>query len=116
MLTNKNLPLIPILPINNIGRFLLELDEYTSARARYSSMVAAAPSISARRDLLPHVTMSASEHTLSEHNTNVLSDLCGSLSDVATLAGSDEGRSLLGDWLEAAADGVINFWAEERVV
>ncbi len=52
---------------------------------------------------------------MSEHATNVLSDLCGSLRGVAEMAGTEEGGRVLGEWVGREGEGVREFWGGEWV-
>lgn len=67
--------------------------------------------------LLPHLTSAAPLRPLSVHVTNVLSDLCQSVKEVAELAGTDGGRGVLGEWLGGEEGrGVAEFWEGEWIV
>jgi len=65
--------------------------------------------------MLPHTTAIAPGGRLSEHATNVLSDLCGSLRGVAEMAGTEEGGRVLGEWVGREGEGVREFWGGEWV-
>ncbi|KAL8872188.1 MAG: hypothetical protein Q9174_002141 [Haloplaca sp. 1 TL-2023] len=72
------------------------------------------PAIPASRQLLQRVTASAPNHPLSEHATNVLSDICRSIGDVAKMAGDAQGMTVLEDFLgREDAKNIESFWAEE---
>lgn len=45
----------------------------------------------------------------------MLSDLCGSLREVAEMAGSEEGGRMLGEWVGGEGEGVGEFWGGEWV-
>ena len=78
----------------------------------YSSLPT--PEVTARAIIFPHVTSLAPSRPLSEHDTNVLSDICRSVSDVAALSETDQGQDALRHWLGEAGTGVAGFWEEER--
>ncbi|MCJ1389337.1 hypothetical protein MMC18_002193 [Xylographa bjoerkii] len=110
ILAHSNVPSLPILPITNPFSFLLELNTYLDSLHHYSHLTL--PQFSVRTNLLRHTTSSAPSRPLSEHNTNILSDICHSLSDVAKLADSEQGYLTLEEWLEDAGKGVTKFWQE----
>ncbi|MCJ1283652.1 hypothetical protein MMC26_002983 [Xylographa opegraphella] len=114
ILGQPNLSSIPILPITSSISLLSELNTYTESLHRYSYLTF--PQYSARTNLLPHTTLSAPSHPMSEHDTNVLSDICHSLPDVSKLAASEQGYLSLKEWLEEAAEGVVGFWQEELIL
>ena len=105
---------IPILPITRSTNFLSELNTYMESLHQYSYLTF--PQYSARTNLLPHTILSAPASPLSEHNTNILSDICHSLSDVSKLAASEQGSRSLEEWLEEIGRGVVGFWQEELVL
>ena len=50
--------------------------------------------------LLPHLTTTG---MLSQHETNILTDLCGSIQDVAAVMESEEGRAEVGRWIKGGS-------------
>ena len=101
---------IPIFPVDNPAGFLQAMKLYISSLNDFIQR--SPPLLINRITLLPYIT--SSTHPLSEHNTNVLSDICRSIADVATLAGSADGQLTLQDWLGEDGLGVAEFWHDER--
>ena len=110
MHSRPNLSSIPILSVEDPAGFLPSLKLYIASLNDYVQRPS--PLLGSRTALLPYIT--SATHPLSEHNTNVLSDICRSIADVATLAGSIEGQATLHDWLGDDGLGVAEFWKEER--
>ncbi|KAI9698504.1 MAG: hypothetical protein M1836_004085 [Candelina mexicana] len=80
------------------------------------------PPLNTAEALLPHCTTSAPYELLSGHSTNVLTDICSALGDLAAAAGTDEGKMQIKEYLEDGqergntdAEGVIHFWEEEWI-
>jgi hypothetical protein len=94
--------------------FLPSIRTYIDSVKLYSNLPA--PKLPGRAALLPPIISWAPPHPLSEHDTNVLSDICRSIAEVATLSETDRGRAVLRDWLGEAGIGVAEFWEEEREV
>ncbi|KAF6233402.1 hypothetical protein HO173_008334 [Letharia columbiana] len=107
----------PLLPIPSPHHLLAILRTYTTAPAPSPSPSPPPPPPAATLSLLPHVTATAPARPLSTHTTNVLSDLCRSVREVAVLAGTEGGRGVLGEWLgEEGGKGVAEFWEGEWMV
>lgn len=67
--------------------------------------------------LLPHTTSTAPARPLPVHETNVLSDICHSLKEVAELTSTDRGREHLAEYLnEVNARDLGEFWEGEWIV
>ncbi len=63
------------------------------------------------------MTSTAPARPLTTHVTNVLSDLCHTLKEVAELAGTEGGKGVLGEWLGGQeGKGVGEFWEGEWIV
>ncbi|KAL8668954.1 MAG: hypothetical protein Q9168_006436 [Polycauliona sp. 1 TL-2023] len=76
----------------------------------------ASPIAPSSRPLLRQVTATAPMCPLSEHSTNVLSDLCHSVGEVAAMTASEQGMQVLEDFLgEEEAKNIESFWAEEWI-
>ncbi|CAF9935278.1 MAG: hypothetical protein ALECFALPRED_006349 [Alectoria fallacina] len=105
---------IPLLPIPTPPHLLRILQTYaTPPSPRPAPTTAQVPTLG----LLPYVTSTAPARPLSAHVTNVLSDLCGSLKEVARLCETGGGRGVLGEWLgEEEGKGVAEFWEGEWIV
>ena len=102
----------PILLIASAAQLLPLLNAYV-APAVPAHHVPAAPS---SRSLLRQITATAPTRPLSEHSTNVLSDICHSIGEVATMTASDQGMKVLEDFLgEEDAKNIESFWAEEWI-
>ncbi|KAL8802997.1 MAG: hypothetical protein Q9223_006325 [Gallowayella weberi] len=65
--------------------------------------------------LLRQITATGPTCPLSEHSTNVLSDICHSIKEVAAMAASDQGMKVLEDFLGEDAKKIEGFWAEEWI-
>jgi len=102
---------VTILPVTSPSTFISDLSSYAGTLHQYLYLNLSG--CSARTSLLPHMTSSAPSHPLSEHNTNILSDICHSISDVAELADSEQGQFSLEEWLEEAGRDVTVFWQKE---
>lgn len=102
----------PLLPIPTPQHLLPILQTYTSPTPLGPPTPPVPPLA-----LLPHVTSTAPARPLSTHTTNVLSDLCHSLREVARLAETEVGRGVLGEWLgEEEGKWVAEFWEGEWIV
>ena len=108
----STLPTPPVLiPVATAEQFLTMMGRYAAPppplpRAHVPTM----------QSLLPYVTSMAPARPLSTHGANVLSDLCHSLKDIVGLAGREEGREVLGQWLGEEGKGVAEFWEREWLV
>jgi hypothetical protein len=65
-------------------------------------------------DLLSHCTDTS--QPLSEHATNILSDITSSMRDMVDKVTTEEGQRLFAEYLGDEAERVIRFWQEERPV
>ena len=102
--------MVPIIQIPEPRQLLQSIDSFMSAFNHQSPI----PRISARKILLPHCTSTAPTRPLSEHDTNVLSDITHSISDVATLARDPRGKTKLQEWLgEDIVREIEDFWLNE---
>lgn len=104
----------PLLPIPSPQHLLPILQTYTTAPTP-SPRAPATPHVPTLA-LLPHVTSTAPLRPLGTHTTNVLSDLCHSLKEVARLCETDGGRGVLGEWLGEEGKGIGEFWEGEWFV
>jgi hypothetical protein len=66
------------------------------------------------QELIAHCT--GTSQPLSEHTTNILSDITSSLQDLVGKVSSAEGQRMLIEYLGHDAESVIRFWQEERRV
>ena len=114
LVNQPDLSCVPLLPVAGPAELVPEITRYIASMDLYASHPI--PPFSTRVVLLPHVTLSAPSFPLSEHNTYILSDLCHSLSDVAALADTEEGRSMLQHWLGADGIAIADFWQEELIL
>ncbi|KAL9074623.1 MAG: hypothetical protein Q9161_002216 [Pseudevernia consocians] len=101
----------PLLPIPTPQHLLPILQTLTTSPAPPPP-----PPQAATLALLPHVTSKAPAKPLSTHSTNVLSDLCRSVREVAELGGREGGGEVLGEWLGEEGRGVAEFWEGEWIV
>jgi hypothetical protein len=63
--------------------------------------------------LLSHATTTAPHRRLSEHDTNVLSDLFPSFRELSQAMTTREGRDVVREYFdEKTAKGIIEFWRE----
>ncbi|KAL8649798.1 MAG: hypothetical protein Q9210_004188 [Variospora velana] len=64
--------------------------------------------------LLRQITVTGPSRPLPEHSSNVLSDICGSIKDVAAIMESEQGMKVLEDYVgEEDARNIERFWAED---
>ena len=102
--------MVPIIQIPEPRQLLQCIGSYMSAFNNHFPV----PRISARSILLPHCTSTAPARPLSEHDTNVLSDITHSISEVATLARDPRGKTKLQEWLgEDVGRAIEEFWLDE---
>ena len=102
--------MIPIIQIPEPSQLLQCVTSYIKALENQYPI----PQISARIELLPHITSTAPSHPLSEHDTNILSDITRSVSDIAGLAGNQRGKMKLEEWLgEDVSRAIAEFWGDE---
>ncbi|KAL8730755.1 MAG: hypothetical protein Q9166_003825 [cf. Caloplaca sp. 2 TL-2023] len=102
----------PILPIASTAQFLPLLNDYLVSSVPAHHM----PVIPSSRTLLRQITATGPTRPLSEHSTNVLSDICHSISEVAAITGSEQGMKVLEDFLgDEDAKNIESFWAEEWI-
>ncbi|CAO1598149.1 hypothetical protein XANCAGTX0491_001921 [Xanthoria calcicola] len=102
----------PILPIASPAQFLPLLNTFVAP----SVPTHREPTTPSSRSLLRQITATAPACPLSEHSTNVLSDICHSIGEVATMTASEQGRQVLEDFLgEQDAKDIESFWAEEWI-
>ncbi len=110
---------IPILPLHDVTLLPTTLLSYQNSSTAASLSV---PPLNTATTLLPHCTTSAPQVLLSEHSTNVLTDICSTLEDLVTAARTEEGQMHIKEYLDdgqergaADAEGVIHFWEEEWI-
>ncbi|KAL8749868.1 MAG: hypothetical protein Q9199_007428 [Rusavskia elegans] len=102
----------PILPIASPAQLLPLLKTFVAS----SPPTHRGPAAPSSRSLLRQITATAPARPLSEHSTNVLSDICHSIGEVATMTASGQGMQVLEDFLgEQDAKNIESFWAEEWI-
>ena len=106
-----------ILPIPFSDQLLPLLQRYALTLKPSALTSLAHPPVACRRhalSLLP--LLSAEAQGLSEHEAYVLGDLCGSLKEVAEMAGAEDGKRILQEYLGEQVQGDIEaFWSEEWI-
>ncbi|KAL8726936.1 MAG: hypothetical protein Q9181_005883 [Wetmoreana brouardii] len=103
---------LDLLPITSPSQLLPLLNIYLAP----SAPAHPPPAIPSSRALLRRVTAAGPTRPLSEHSANVLSDICHSMGEVATMTSSEQGMKALEDFLgEADAENIESFWAEEWI-
>ncbi|KAL8697133.1 MAG: hypothetical protein Q9224_002455 [Gallowayella concinna] len=101
----------PMLPIASTSQLLPSLTTYVASSATKHPI----PALPSSRTLLRQITVTAPACPLSEHSTNVLSDICRSIKEVAVMTESDQGMKVLEDFLGEDAKKIQSFWAEEWI-
>ena len=68
-------------------------------------------------DLISQATASAPEKPLSEHDTNVISDVFSSLKELEEATRTRRGQAKLYDFLDRiTAEDIVDFWSDEWIV
>ncbi|KAL8946726.1 MAG: hypothetical protein Q9222_006918 [Ikaeria aurantiellina] len=103
---------IALLPVASPTQILSILSAHIKPSVPAKPTSVAAPP----RALLRQVTATAPNRPLSEHATNVLSDICHSIGEVAALTKNERGIKTLENFLgEEDAGNIASFWAEEWI-
>ncbi|KAL8798364.1 MAG: hypothetical protein Q9182_006728 [Xanthomendoza sp. 2 TL-2023] len=101
----------PMLPIASASQLIPSLNTYVASSVIKHPMMA----LPSSRTLLQQITATGPTCPLSEHSTNVLSDICHSIKEVAAMTESDQGMKVLEDFLGEDAKKIESFWAEEWI-
>ena len=103
---------LPLLPVPLPAHLLPLLDTYVVAITSPLTFPAPSNPVS----LLPYVTSTAPSRPLPEHTTYVLSDVCHSLSEVAAMTQTEEGRKIIRDYVgDSHSKSIEEFWGDEWV-
>ncbi|KAL8687736.1 MAG: hypothetical protein Q9218_006177 [Villophora microphyllina] len=103
---------LDLLPIASSSQLVPLLNTYIDP----SIPIHQPPALSSSRRLLQQVTATAPIRPLGEHSTNVLSDICHTIGEVASMSGNGQGRQVLEDFLgQEDAKNIESFWAEEWI-
>ncbi|KAL8772499.1 MAG: hypothetical protein Q9194_004604 [Teloschistes cf. exilis] len=103
---------LDLLPVASSAQLLPLLNTYIGS----STLIHQTAALPSSRTLLQQVTATAPTRPLREHSTNVLSDICHSIAEVAKMSGNGQGRQVLEDFLgDEDAKNIESFWAEEWI-
>ncbi|KAI4245922.1 MAG: hypothetical protein LQ352_006480 [Teloschistes flavicans] len=103
---------LDLLPVVSSSQLFPLLNTYIGSSTPMHQAVA----IPSSRTLLQQVTATAPMRPLTEHSTNVLSDICHSIGEVANMSSNGRGRQILEDFLgDEDAKNIESFWAEEWI-
>lgn len=68
-------------------------------------------------DLIAQATASAPAKPLSEHDTNVISDIFPSMKEFEEATKTQRGQAKLSNFLDkATAEDIVDFWSDEWIV
>jgi hypothetical protein len=104
----------PVLPIPDISSLLPTLEDYLKGIQPSTRQFLEQPMFT---NLIAQATASAPAKPLSEHDTNVISDIFSSLKDFEGATRTQRGRAKLYNFLErTTAEDVVDFWADEWIM
>ncbi|TAQ86048.1 hypothetical protein B7494_g5628 [Chlorociboria aeruginascens] len=113
VLSAFDMPIIPLSSISSLPAILFAFQRQLVATASAT----APPSIPAIRSLLPFCSVNG---PLPQHASNVLSDICNSIPELAHAATTKDGQDALRKWVTeptpGVTDDIIEFWVQEYVV
>ncbi|KAL8968052.1 MAG: hypothetical protein Q9197_005083 [Variospora fuerteventurae] len=109
MLHELSVPLA-LLPVPSPSQLVLLLKKYVDNSLPGHCTPASSPPMR----LLRQITATGPSRPLPEHSSNVLSDICGSIKDVAAIMENEQGMKVLEDYVgEEDARNIERFWAED---
>ncbi|KAL9020609.1 MAG: hypothetical protein Q9185_002195 [Variospora sp. 1 TL-2023] len=109
MLHELSVPLA-LLPVASPSQLVLLLKKYVDNSLPGHCTPASSPPMR----LLRQITATGPSRPLPEHSSNVLSDICGSIKDVAAIMENEQGMKVLEDYVgEEDARNIERFWAED---
>lgn len=102
---------LPLIPLQNLSSLPKTLSSF------HHSLLKTHPvpkPVNPVLSLLPYCT---TEPPMGEHTANVMSDLTGSLKDLAIFTATEQGRRMLAEWVgEDKLEAVVGFWDVEVYV
>ncbi|KAI4146243.1 MAG: hypothetical protein LQ341_002143 [Variospora aurantia] len=103
---------LALLPVASPSQLVLLLKKYVDSSLPGHCTSATSPPMR----LLRQITATGPYRPLPEHSSNVLSDICGSIKDVAAIMENEQEMKVLEDYVgEEDARNIERFWAEDLI-